>query len=76
MQINNVPQGEVMELTGLEEHHDFHYASEAEWDREGAYERGARRPEQAWILSSRDVWYANPFYSGPPVPHPESDYED
>ncbi len=26
-----------------------------------------------WILSDRDVWYANPAYTGPPVPHPDHD---
>lgn len=29
-----------------------------------------------WILSSRDVWYPNPSYDGPPVPHPEYRYEN
>lgn len=61
------------ELTGLAEHLDFHYATDAEWDREGAREIGRDNPQQAWILSSRDTWYQNPFYQGPPVPHPEED---
>jgi hypothetical protein len=33
------------------------------------------RPEQPWILSDRDVWYANPFYQGPKARHPEDDQE-
>lgn len=52
----------------------FTYSSEAEIDRAAAMEGGAFHPEYAWILSDRDVWYANPWYSGPPVPHPE-DYD-
>ena len=47
----------------------------AEADRHFAYALGAERPEQAWILSDRDVWYANPFYHGEPVPHPYEDDE-
>jgi hypothetical protein len=46
----------------------------ADEDREFASRKGAEHPEQAWILSDRDVWYANPAYTGPRVPHPE-DYE-
>ena len=26
-----------------------------------------------WLLSDRDVWYANPAYTGPPSPHPEDE---
>jgi hypothetical protein len=55
----------------------FTYSTDAEWDRQGAYEMGAARPDLAWIASDRDAWYPNPFYVGPPVPHPESyDGED
>lgn len=45
--------------------------------REFALNCGADNPERAWILSDFDVWYPNPFYRGPKVPHPEdySDYE-
>ena len=32
---------------------------------------GPQRPQQAWILSDRDVWYRNPAYRGPSQPHPE-----
>jgi len=50
--------------------HD-HIATPAEADREYAENVGRDNPKRAWILSDRDVWYRNPFYSGPPVPHPE-----
>lgn len=60
-------------LVGLEEHLDFHYSSDAEWDYAGARQIGSFHPERAWISSDRDVWYANPFYTGLPVPHPEDD---
>jgi hypothetical protein len=33
---------------------------------------GEERPEQAWLLSDQDVWVANPYYTGPAEPHPES----
>lgn len=48
-------------------------ATIAEADREWARNVGIENPERAWILSDRDCWYPNPAYSGPPVPHPESD---
>jgi len=50
---------------------DSHLATEAEADAEYARNVGHDRPEQAWILSDRDCWYRNPFYDGPPQPHPE-----
>ena len=60
-----------------QEERDFHVASDSEWDRAGASEMGAEDRDRAWILSDRDVWYANPYYVGPAVPHPEDDqYED
>ena len=61
-------------MYGLEEHNDFHYATDAEWDRAEAAELGAADPDVAWVLTDRDVWHANPSYVGPPVPHPEEDY--
>lgn len=48
-------------------------ATEASADREYAHNAGMDNPDQAWILSDRDVWYKNPFYRGPAVPHPEED---
>jgi hypothetical protein len=52
---------------------DTHLATPAEADREYADNVGRMRPDVAWILSDRDVWYRNPCYSGPPVPHPEDE---
>lgn len=40
---------------------------------EYAREHGRDRPDQAWIASPFDTWEPNPFYTGPKVPHPESD---
>jgi hypothetical protein len=48
-------------------------ATEAEADREYAHWAGEANHDRPWILSDRDVWYANPFYTGPAVPHPEDD---
>lgn len=53
---------------------DSHLATVAEADAEYARNVGMETPERAWILSDRDVWYRNPAYTGPAVPHPE-DYE-
>ena len=47
----------------------------AEADRQYAYAIGEQNPDWAWVLSDRDVWYPNPHYSGPPVPHPESEWQ-
>lgn len=43
----------------------------AEADAHYAREVGRDNPQRAWILSDRDVWYRNPFYTGPAEPHPE-----
>lgn len=56
-----------------QEERDFYIPSEAELDRHAAYELGSARPGCAWVLTDRDVWYPNPFYSGPPQRHPEDD---
>lgn len=56
-----------------EEHQNHQPDSVQEAERGVVAHLGAKRPEQAWILSDRDVWYQNPFYKGPPVPHPEID---
>jgi hypothetical protein len=59
-----------------QEHWDSQPSSAAQWDRFdaelGAFNRNDTT--RAWILSDRDVWYNNPLYSGPAVPHPEDDY--
>lgn len=57
-----------------QEERDFTVATDSDWDRAEAYGLGAEDTESAWILTDRDVWHANPFYQGPPVPHPEDDY--
>lgn len=36
---------------------------------------GMDNPDRAWLLHDFDVWVRNPFYTGPPVPHPEDDCE-
>ena len=61
-------------MFGFEPDPPDHMATPAEADREYATNVGAMNPQRAWILSDRDVWYHNPYYSGPPVPHP-NDYE-
>lgn len=63
-------------LTGRAEHDAFHYATDSELDRASASELGYDQPDRAWILTDRDVWHKNPYYQGPPVPHPEDDYQD
>jgi hypothetical protein len=52
----------------------FTYATDSDWDRAEATDLGMANPERAWVLTDRDVWHPNPWYSGPPVPHPE-DYD-
>tara|TARA_R100001015_G_C4510307_1_gene82197 strand:+ start:459 stop:644 length:186 start_codon:yes stop_codon:yes gene_type:complete len=55
-----------------EEENEFYHATDTDWDRADAYQRGSERPDLAWISTDRDVWYPNPFYKGPPIPHPET----
>tara|TARA_Y100000361_G_scaffold127672_1_gene122183 strand:+ start:4529 stop:4783 length:255 start_codon:yes stop_codon:yes gene_type:complete len=59
-----------------EEEAQFTITTESEWDRAEAYELGARSPDVAWVLTDRDVWHRNPYYSGPPQRHPEDPPED
>lgn len=60
-----------------QEDRDFTYATDTDWDRADALQRGEENPDLAWICTDRDVWHANPFYQGPAVPHPEMyDYSD
>ena len=46
--------------------------------REYAYNAGADRPDVAWIEhpAFADSWTANPYYTGPAVPHPMDDSWD
>lgn len=53
-----------------------HVATGSESLAEFARNVGMDNPEHAWLLDPRDVWVKNPFYSGPPVPHPEDDSGD
>ena len=46
-------------------------STQSEWDTADAYQRGEENPEAPWVLTDRDVWHRNPFYTGPPAPHPE-----
>lgn len=46
----------------------------ADAEREYVFNVGCEDDTRPWICSDRDVWYRNPFYSGPPVQHPEEDY--
>jgi len=52
-------------------------ATESQADLEYSRNVGFDNQDRAWILSDRDVWYPNPFYTGPKQLHPEDDhYED
>lgn len=51
-------------------------ATIAEADTEYARNVGQQCQDRPWILSDRDVWYRNPFYTGHPdasLRHPEDD---
>ena len=50
-----------------------HMATETEAEREWVDNVAHDRADQPWLLSDRDVWYANPAYRGPAVPHPEDE---
>jgi hypothetical protein len=58
----------------------FARATPSQACREYARNVGCDRPESAWILTDYDTWEPNPYYTGPPVSHPEdfdpTDYED
>ena len=57
------------------EERDSRVASPAEAIAEFAWNAGAEDPDRAWLSHDWDVWVKNPHYAGPPVPHPESDWE-
>lgn len=48
-----------------------YYNPIVESEHEYIYHVGSHNEDQCWILSDRDVWYRNPFYTGPEVEHPE-----
>ena len=49
-------------------------ATDADWDRLDAQQRSEENPDKEYVLTDRDVWHRNPFYTGAPGPHPD-DYE-
>lgn len=50
-------------------------ATEDDAEREYTRNVGRERSDSEWILSDRDVWYRNPFYTGPKGRHPEDNDE-
>lgn len=54
-----------------EEERGFEYPTDTDLDNAEAHELGAGSPESAWVLTDRDVWHSNPYYTGPAVQHPE-----
>lgn len=50
-----------------------HIATPAEAVEEWRFNVGPDNQDRAWLLHDRDVWVRNPYYVGPPVPHPEDD---
>jgi len=57
-----------------QEEADFVVATDADWDRAEARDLGERNVEVEWVLTDRDVWHKNPFYTGEPGRHPEDDW--
>lgn len=51
-----------------------HLATPGEALQEFGFNAGMDNTDKPWLLSDWDVWVKNPFYSGPPAPHPEDDY--
>ena len=49
----------------------YYYPTLAEIDAHEARALGAEDPEAPWVLTGRDTWYPNPYYTGEPMPHPE-----
>ena len=48
--------------------------SAGQYDREETYIGGANKPDSEWLLSDRDCWYRNPFFTGTRTEgHPEDD---
>ena len=44
--------------------------------REFAWNAGADRPNEEWLLTDRDTWERNPHFQGSPSPHPLDNPED
>lgn len=62
-----------MENEYWDDRFDDRCATESEADAEYVRNVGHDSPEREWILSSRDCWYRNPWYTGTPGRHPEDD---
>jgi hypothetical protein len=59
--------------------HEMGRATEAELDRYDTYLHATNNgglTDRAWLLSDRDCYYRNPYYSGFPVNHPYDVDED
>ena len=69
-------QNEVLDTGNNLERPNMALATEWEACEEYAHNAGQDHPLVCWILTPWDVWVKNPFYSGPTIPHPESDFED
>lgn len=53
---------------------DEFFSSESEADRAYAAAVGAEHPDREWVLSDRDVWYRNPYFTGTRTEgHPEDE---
>jgi len=48
-------------------------ATPGEAAKEYAHNVGMDHPDRPWILTNWDSWERNPFYNGPPHPHPEDE---
>lgn len=57
------------------DHFTENMMTQSDHDNHEAMVLGDMKPDQAWILTDRDVWHKNPYYTGPAVPHPE-DYDE
>jgi hypothetical protein len=57
-----------------QEERDFHVATDTELDNAEARELGSVDATREYILTDRDVWHKNPYYTGKPGPHPEDDH--
>lgn len=59
-----------------QEERDFHVATDTELDNAEARELGVVDRTCEYVLTDRDVWHKNPYYTGKPGRHPEDDHYD
>jgi hypothetical protein len=59
-----------------DDHFTENMMTQSDHDRHEAMVFSEMKPDQAWILTDRDVWHRNPYYTGPAVPHPEDDCDE